>query len=92
MSRDQNRDQINEKTSLPFKIVVPVITAMMIASWTANQKMNQIQAGIDQAWKASEQQRFVDKLRLHNPNLVIPSVEEIRWSRDREIGKAEIIP
>lgn len=70
--------EINEKTSLPFKTVVPIVTLIVMCYGFTIHKLDSIEQGIDKSWKASEQQRWVDKLRAHNPNLNVPTVEDIR--------------
>jgi len=78
-----NRDQIDERTSLPFKIVVPICTTVLLAGIWLNNSLNRINSGLDRSWKASEQQIWADRLQKHNSNIRVPSVEEIRsGSRD----------
>ncbi len=68
------RDQITERTSLPFKIVIPIITTLVVCSWAVSAKLTTIESSIKQSWTVQDQQNWAAKLARENLNIIVPDV------------------
>ena len=69
--------EVNEKTSVPFKVVVPIVSSLIIGTWVISAKLAAIESKLDQQWTTAQQERWSNKLRAQNPSLTVPYVEEV---------------
>lgn len=82
--------RINENTSVPLKIVVPVIVAVIGATWAISVQISglraemsaiagqvrTVNAKIDGAWTIQNMELWTAKMQRNNPTLRIPEVKE----------------
>lgn len=68
---------INEKTSLPFKILVPLCTLLILCTWKIGQGFSQMNRSIENTWTITHQEEWARQMRKGNPTLSIPDAREI---------------
>lgn len=72
---------ISEKTSVPFKILVPVCSLLIFSTWRISTGISRLQSTLDKSWTITHQEVFSRQLRRDNPTLNVPDAREIFDSR-----------
>jgi hypothetical protein len=65
--------KINENTSIPLKVVVPIISAIIVVSMWVNTTLNRIEASIHDSWRTRDMQKWSTLLSRENPTIKVPS-------------------
>lgn len=65
--------RISEETSIPLKVIIPIITAIIVVSMWVNSTLNRIEASIHDSWRVRDMQKWTTSFRNENPTLRVPS-------------------
>jgi len=76
MSAKEAFQSITENTRLPFKVILPLLVAIIGASAWLHSAIVDIKVTRAKSWTIQNQDYFVTQLRAANTNLYIPSVAE----------------
>lgn len=68
--------EINDRTSLPFKIVVPIVSTLMLGTWMICAKIATIENAIARQWTSDQQSRWSNRLRSDNPTVKVPYTDD----------------
>lgn len=68
---------INEKTSLPFKILVPLCSLLILCTWKVGQGFSQMNRRLEDMWTISHQEEWARQMRRGNTELTVPDAREI---------------
>lgn len=68
---------INEKTSLPFKILVPLCSLLILCTWKIGQGFSVMNSRLDDTWTISHQESWARQMRKINVNVNVPDAREI---------------
>lgn len=69
--------QINEQTSIPFKVAVPVCLTLISCTYYLGGLLAEIRTGVKQSWTIRQMQTYSDVMRDSNPGLHVPNPNEV---------------
>jgi hypothetical protein len=70
-------NMITEKTSLPFRLIVPIAALIIASTWKISGSINKIERGLSASWTISQMDAWTRQLRRDNPTIVVPDAREI---------------
>ena len=73
--------ELNENTTFPFKIVAPIVSTLVVATWIMATRLTAIEAKLDSCWTVADQSRWADMGRKANTNIIIPYVSDVLKER-----------
>lgn len=73
--------QINERTNLPLKIVVPICLAILSSAFYLGAKMNQIENILTQVWTVDDMSQWGNDASNLNQNWKVPNARQIARER-----------
>jgi hypothetical protein len=69
--------ELNEKTSLPLKIVIPICATIMAAAFYIGVEVHSIKTMMQNAWTVHDQDRWEAETMILNPALKLPDAYNI---------------
>lgn len=76
---------IDENTSVPFKVVVPLLMAGVTATWYLGAEVHALRAELHGAWSIKQQQLWTAEMRDMNPGLRFPEpLKVVAESKDSQ--------
>lgn len=69
---------INENTSLPFKVVVPIVVAAVSCTLWLTSELEDIKSIQRDSWTKDNQRVWTAQLRESNPDVTVPEID-LRW-------------
>lgn len=78
--------QLNEKTSIPLKIVVPICGTILAVGFYFGLELHAIRSLMQNAWTVHDQDRWTDQSKILNPSFQFPDAYQILRRRKSADG------
>lgn len=79
--------KLDEDTSVPFKVMVPIITAIVMAALWINNTLGRIERGVEQSWTAQNMEHWTQELRDQNRTMEVPYPNDSIGMGQKRLGQ-----
>lgn len=80
---------ISEKTSIPFKVVIPIAALLIACTMKISGGINKIEIAISRSWTVDSMDRWARAFQRENPSIKVPDAREIFDTREKPIKLIE---